>query len=141
VLHERKLSIMAKQVIIQSLQPFDISAEEAEELARTIRTLDIDIETQVKAEGRKGRGITWGQVLTISLPFLAWGGNKLADKITDVAIEWARKRYEARLKESKRPTFVNIYGPDGAVVKSVKVNNATDAIEDLTEEKLRLKRK
>ncbi len=130
---------MAKHVVIRSPQPADIPVEEVEELARIIRRLDIDIETQVIAQRRKGVGVTYGEVITVTLLFLGWGGTKLADKIADVTIGWALKRYEGKRKGSKRPTFVNIYGPDGAVVKSVKLKGAKDEIEDLTEEQSRRK--
>jgi hypothetical protein len=41
-------------------------------------------------------------------------------------------------KESKRSVYIPIYGPDGKIVKSVVVKNATDEPEDRTKEDRKL---
>ena len=129
---------MADPIVIRSSNPADITPEEAEELAQIIRSLDWAIGVEVVAQQREGTGVTWAELLHISVPGLVWGGKKIVNKLADVAIEWTRKRFEGRRNGSKRPVYINIYGPDGKIVKAVAVKNATDEVQDRTEEDRRL---
>ncbi len=133
-----------EEIIIHSPSPFDITTEEAEEIATAIRGVNLNCDVQIKVTQRSGRGLTWFEVLRITLLGGAFGAGKLfteevVKKIADIVIDWARERFKGRKKESKRPVYVAIYGPDG-VVKSVVIKNATDEIEDRTGQDQNLER-
>ncbi len=126
---------MADKIVISTANPNDITVEEAEEIAQAIRVLKPDCDVQVEGRQREGYGVTWFEVLRISLGG-ALGGKLVevvAKKVVDVVVDWARKRFRGRKSASKRPVYVAIYGPDG-IVKSVVIKNATDEPEDRTEE-------
>jgi hypothetical protein len=59
---------MSFNFTILSKNPADISAEEMEALARTMRGLDRDINVTTEVKPREGKGITWAEIL-------ATGGN------------------------------------------------------------------
>src|ERR1700685_4071415 len=108
---------MAFNFTISSKNPADISAEEAEELAEAFRGLDADINVTTEVKPREGRGVTWAEIVIITLqvtaPLLSQLKDKVLGKAMDAAIEWARRRYEGKRKGSRRPTYIDIYGPDG----------------------------
>jgi hypothetical protein len=137
-IHMAEETNVTREIVLNSPSPFDITAEEIEEIATTIRGLNLNCEVRTSVTQREGVGITWFEILRIALMGGAFGAGKLfteevVKKIADVAVDWARERFKGRKKESKRPVYVAIYGPDG-VVKSVVIKNATDEPEDRTEE-------
>jgi hypothetical protein len=66
------------------------------------------------------------------LPTAAIVGQELIQEITKAGIEWARARFKR--KKAGTPVYIPIYGPDGEILKSVVVKNATDEAEDRTEQ-------
>ena len=135
---------MPDTILINSKNPNDITLEEGEEIAEMLRRLHPDCDVQVLGQQRDGTGVTWFEVLYISLGFAAKELVQQAVKmIADSVIAWVRERFKKLRVNSKRPVYVVIYGPDGEIVKSVLVRNATEEPEDRTEEdrKQRLKLK
>jgi hypothetical protein len=134
---------MEDKITILTLNPNDITLEEAEELGQSARDhareLSVNCEVEVSAQQREGYGVTWFEVLHVSLLGAAFAVGKAvtdetAKRLVTSSVQWARNRFRGRKKESKRPVYVAIYGPDGGVVKSVVVKNATDDPEDRTEQ-------
>lgn len=129
---------LAQAIALNSPSPFDITPEEIEDIAAAVRGLNLNCEVRTSVTQREGVGITWFEILRIALLGGGFGAGKLfteevVKKIADVAVDWARERFRGRKKESKRPVYVAIYGPDG-VVKSLVIKNATDEPEDRTDE-------
>jgi hypothetical protein len=135
---------MPETIVIHTASPRDISLEECEQIAESVRGLSPDFEVRVEGHERTGLGVTWFEVLRISLLGGVFGLGKLfaeetAKKIADIFVDWARERIKERKNKSKRPVCVAIYGPDG-IIKSVVVKNATDEPEDRTEQDQRTAR-
>jgi hypothetical protein len=128
---------MALKFTISSKNPADVSAEDEEELAEAFRRLDANINVTTEIKPREGRGITWAEIVIITLqvvgPVLSQLKDKVLAKVTEAAIEWARRRYEGKRKGSRRPTYIDIYGPDGEIIKSIEVKNAEDKGTDRTD--------
>ena len=128
---------MAESIGIFTPNPNDITVEEAEELAKAIRSEYPNYEVHASGREREGLGVTFFEVLRMSLTGgAAFGVGKIIaeeviKKLTDISVEWARERFKRRKHPSKRPVYVAIYGPDG-VLKSTVIKNATDEPEDRT---------
>lgn len=144
----RKISgIYKPRVILQSRDPHDITPEEVQELAELIHAnfeYRVDIATSLE---QVGKGITLHEILYIWLPaaLLAAGviaGKQVIQELTKIAVQWARDRIKKK-GTTRRPTHIFIYGPNGKVLKSIVVKDATQEAEDQTESdrKLKLKRK
>ena len=129
---------MPDLIVVRTKNANDITTEEAEQIAQAIRELKPNCEVLVRAHLMEGRGITWFEILSITLSAGAWATREIAEEaakeITKRAVAWARERFRGRRSGSKRPVYIPIYGPDGEVVKSVLVKNATDEPEDRTEQ-------
>jgi hypothetical protein len=125
-------------IIVRTMNPNDITMEEAEQIAQAIRDLNPNSPVQVKAHLTESKGVTWFEIVSITLSAGAWATKVVAEdaakEIAKRAVEWARQRFRDRRKDSKRPVYVPIYGPDGEVLKSVVINSATAEPEDRTDE-------
>jgi hypothetical protein len=80
---------------------------------------------QTEGQERAGYGVTWFEVLRITLLGGAFGLGKVfaeevAKKTADVVVEWARERFKGRKSKSKRPVYLAILGPDG-LLKSLVI--------------------
>lgn len=122
------------EIVVRSRNSARITLEEAEELAQAVRPLVPNI--NVRAEGNEPRqgtyGVTFFQIVEIVLTTTAaLVGKETVQEITKAAIEWARERFK---RKKGTPVYIPIYGPDGEIVKSVVIKNATDEPEDRTEE-------
>lgn len=125
-------------VVIHSASSRDIWPEETNTIAEAVRKLNSEFNVKVEDHERTGVGVTWFEVLRITLLGGAFGVGKVfaeevAKKIADIVVEWARERFKGRKSKSTRPVYVAIYGPDG-IVKSVVIKNAVDEPEDRTEQ-------
>jgi hypothetical protein len=128
---------MAEIIDINTPNPHDITPAEAEEIAEAIRRLNPTYEVTVTVTERTGYGITWFEILRISLAGGAFAGKEAmkeaAKKVADIVVEWARERFKREKPAvNPRPIYVAIYGPDGTVISRV-IKNATDEPEDRTE--------
>jgi len=128
------------EIVIRTRNPNDITIDETEDLARAIRAFlpnqDVGVVGKEQREGTYG--VTWFQIVDIVLP-LATGagvilGKELVQEIARLGIEWARARFKSKAGIRRRPVYIPIYGPDGKIVKSVVIKNATDEPEDRTEQ-------
>ena len=81
-------------IVIRTMSPHDITLDEAEEIAQAIRGLNLNCEVQVEGHERQGKGVTWFEVLHISLlaGIFAGAGKVLAEeaakKIAAVFVDW-----------------------------------------------------
>jgi hypothetical protein len=131
---------MAGSIVVRTLNPLDITPDEAAEIAATIRGLNLDGEVRVEAPAREDRGLTWFEFLYITLAFKVGqvAVDEATKKITDIAVNWARQRFRGRQSGSKRPVYLEIHVRDDLgdrVMKAVVIKNATDEPEDRTEKK------
>jgi hypothetical protein len=131
---------MAGSIVVRTLNPLDIAPDEAAEIAAAIRGLNLDGEVRVEEQEREDRGLTWFEFLTITLAFKV--GQAAVDeataRITDIVVDWARRRFRGRKSGSKRPVYLEIHVRDDLgdrVMKAVVIKNATDEPEDRTEKK------
>lgn len=120
------------------LQPRDarIDSQETQELAELIRTLNSEYKVDVSASPEQiGKGITFYEIVYIwiiagSTIFVEKFVEKFAEKLAEISIKWARDRLKKKGKGF--PTCINIYGPNGKILKSVVVKDATQEVEDQT---------
>ena len=129
------------QIIIRSRNPARITLEEAEELAQAVRALvpDINVEVEGKEQKPSTYGVTYFQIIEIVLLSTATiVGKEMIQEFTKAGIEWARTRLKR--KKGGTPIYIPIYGPDGEIVKSVVIKNATDEPEDRTEQDRELRK-
>ena len=126
------------QILIEPQNPLDLTIVQLEDLAQSIREIDPSYDVRFAYRKQKGYGVTWWEVLYIWLPWIgtavgAIAVEKAVEKIIDLSIDWFRRRFNKEGKW-KRPKYVAILGPDGKVLKSVRVNDEAQEPEDLTEE-------
>lgn len=98
--------------------------EAIEELCADLRASGID--ATVEQDTTTSRAITWYEVTLIYL------GGKILDSVTgglmdsavaavrDRVAAWAKRRQER--DEAQRPQVVELYGPDGKLITSVRVD-------------------
>lgn len=126
------------EILIEPQNPLDLTTEQLEDLAQSLRGIDASYDVRFAYREQKGYGVTWWEVLYIWLPWIgvaagAIAGEKAVEKIVELSIDWARRRFKKE-GEQKRPKYVAILGPDGKVLKSVRLNDEAQEPEDLTEE-------
>ena len=134
---------MTGSIVVRTQNPLDISRDEAGEIAATIRGLNLAGEVRVEEQEREYRGLTWFEILHITLSFQA--GQIVVDKATKeiaaIVVDWARRRFAGRKSGSKRPVYLEIHVRDdlgNRVMKAIVMKNATDEPEDRTEQKRRM---
>jgi hypothetical protein len=134
---------MTGSIVVRTQNPLDITRDEAGEIAATIRGLNLASEVRVEEQEREGRGLTWFEILYITLSFKA--GQIIVDEATEeiaaIVVDWARQRFRGRKIGSKRPVYLEIRVRDdlgNRVMKAIVTKNATDEPEDRTEEKRRM---
>ena len=132
------------RITIRCRNPKDVTLDEVEVLAQAIRKLlpGQDVEVLGKDQQEGAYGITWFQIVDIVLPFAGAAGalaaKEVIQQITKAGIDWARSRFKSKGHPKPRPVYIPIYGPDGKIVKSVVINNASDEPEDRTEQDRKL---
>jgi hypothetical protein len=132
---------MGGSIVVRTLNPFDITPDEAEQIAATIRSVILDSEVRVEEQEREDRGLTWFEILhiTLALNVERIVVEEATKKIEDIVVEWARRRFRGPRSGSKRPVYLEIHVRDdlrAQVVKAIVIKNAKDEPEDRTEKKL-----
>jgi hypothetical protein len=117
-----------KQIIIESQNPNDIQKDDLFDVAEKINK-ETEIVVTFGSREQVGYGVTWYEVLHVWLPD---AGKVLLGTVLKELIFWARDRMKKKSKT--RPKSINIYGPNGEVLKSVVIKNQDDNVEDKTEE-------
>lgn len=120
------------------LQPRDarIDSKEAQELAELIRTLNPEYRVDVSTSPEQiGKGIIYYEIVYIwivagSAIFVGKFVEKFAEELAKIAVQWARDRFKKKGKGF--PTCIDIYGPNGKVIKSVVVKGDTQEVEEQT---------
>ena len=130
---------MTGSIVVRTQNPLDISRDEAGEIAATIRGLNLASEVRVEEQEREYRGLTWFEILYITLSLEA--GHIVVDKaskeIAAIVVDWARRRFAGRKSGSKRPVYLEIHVRDdlgNRVTKVIVTKNATDEPDDRTEQ-------
>lgn len=120
------------EIIVHTAEPRRVTPKELKELAETIRSSYLGVSARAEWHERAGRGIALHEVVSISIKGAeALGATALAamgKRIGEIAVDWARKRY-ARLHKSSTVS-IPIYGPDGKVIKTVRVRRGKEEPED-----------
>jgi hypothetical protein len=129
---------MGGSIVVRTQNPLDVTRDEAEEIAATIRRLDLDSEVRVEEPEREDRGLTWFEILhvTLALNVGRVAVETATKKIADIVVDWARRRFRGRKSGSKRPVYLEIHARDdlGArLMKAIVIKNATDEPEDRAE--------
>ena len=132
---------MAGSIVVRTQNPLDVTPDEAGEIAATIRKPHLDGEVRVEEQEREDRGLTWFEILHITLALRAGRivVDEATERIADIVVDWARQRFRGRKSGSKRPVYLEIHVRDdlGArVTKAIVIKNAKDEPEDRTEKKL-----
>jgi hypothetical protein len=144
------------KIILEPRNPLDVRPEDLEDLAEAVRNIDPSYEVEIlpkEVDGLEPRfGVTFWEVIQI-ISYTADAAAVAA--LAKAAVDWARhrfkkqeaeqtRRHEERLAEYKRrgpkpkvhithrPKYVEIYGPDGKVVKAVLIERPESEPEDRT---------
>ena len=130
---------MTGSIVVRTQNPLDISRDEAEEIAATIRGLNLASEVRVEEQEREYRGLTWFEILYITLSLEADQivVDKAIKEIAAIFVSWARRRFGGRKSGSKRPVYLEIHVRDdlgNRVTKVIVTKNATDEPDDRTEQ-------
>lgn len=103
---------------------------ELDVIADAIRRAQPDAVVEVEDPKRmeKGRyGVVWGEVLSIGIP-AGYVFGKVADAVVGAVIAgWKKKRSEG---PANRPRIIHLYGPDGKILREVRVEAKTMLDED-----------
>jgi hypothetical protein len=100
--------------------PLDLTPEKLDDLVKALEAEFPEVTVSVEITEQRGYGVTWWEVLHVTLP---WVEGYAAGKAIDLAVSWASRRWkqEHETRERPRPISVTIYGPNGEVLKRVKV--------------------
>jgi hypothetical protein len=110
------------QILLEPGNPLDLRDEKLAPLITALRDLDSSYEVRLGYNDQRGYGVTWWEVLHIWIPWTAIGG-AAAKKIVELAIDWAHHRMKGD-EPNNRPRSVSIYGPDGQILKQVRVDSS-----------------
>jgi hypothetical protein len=75
-MHMAEETIMAQAIALNSPNPSDITPKEIEDIAIAIRGLNLNCEVRTSVTQREGLGITWFEILRITLMGGAFGAGK-----------------------------------------------------------------
>jgi len=122
-----------KQITIKPTNPRDVKPEDAEELAKAIRSLHPDYDVKVLDKELLGTGVTWYEVVEIVIVQEITRG--LLKHITKFSINWARQRFNEQGGKG-RPKYFRIYGPNDKPLKAFVLKTPDSKPEDLTKDLL-----
>jgi hypothetical protein len=122
-------------VLIRPGNARDFEEQELDALVQAILERDPDLEVRLEQREQRGYAVTWWEVVNFLLTETA---GHVIDAVLAAAIVWGRDRLKkARDRDpdrKPRPIWHIIYGPDGEVLKSVKVTDPDEDPEDVTDE-------
>jgi hypothetical protein len=98
-----------------------IGEEEAPGLAEVLRRAGAT-SVEFNPTSLRGRGVTWWQYVMIYVG--AKAGDAIVTSLVESAVSWAEERVARRISEHGlgRPQSVQLYGPDGRIIKAVEVS-------------------
>ena len=118
-------------IIIDNPNFTRITFKEVEELVQSLRSAFPEYNVQLAEHNESvGKGFTLFEVLRIYVSSKAT--EIVIDNIMKISINWARKRF-AKPHHEHSQKYIALYGPDGEVLKTIVLKNATDEPEDRTE--------
>jgi hypothetical protein len=107
--------------------PYDLSRDELEDLAKLVRAESSDLEVTVYVGDEHGYGVTFAEVLRLYTEAGELAGDTAA-LLTPfwIAVQWMRRRWQrdkdTHSNELPRTRYVTLYGPDGMKLKSIKID-------------------
>jgi hypothetical protein len=122
-------SPLVDAIVLRPGNPRDLTPEKLADLVSDLEAELEEVEVSIEIQEQRGYGVTWWEVLHVTLP---WLEGYAAGKAIDVAISWARGRWmqQHEQRDRPRPIGVNIYGPNGEVPRRVKVDLPDGEAED-----------
>jgi hypothetical protein len=119
------------RIQIVSQNALDLAPEELEDLRADIAEAG-DVDVVVVGRKLSGYGVTWWEVVRIHLQDAEPMALKaLVPIVLTASIKWAKRRF---IKNPTRPKYVGIYGPDGRIIKSVRLDDVASEVIDMTAE-------
>jgi hypothetical protein len=115
---------VAEQLTISTKGISDFKDGELEEIVQSIIEAAPDLQVSLEDPQRmeKGRyGVVWGEILQL---FFSASFGYAFNHAVNAAVKKAREGWERRQqdKPNPRPRIVSIHGPDGRIIKSVRVD-------------------
>lgn len=116
--------LMTEQLKITTKGISDFKDGELEQIVESIRDAapDLDVTLEDPQRMEKGRyGVVWGEILQL---FFSASFGYAFNSAVNVAVKKARDGWEQRQqgKPNPRPRIVSIHGPDGRIIKNVRVD-------------------
>lgn len=146
-------------IVIRPGNPLDFEPGALEGLADTLRATFPDYQVVVESREQKGYGVTWWEVIQMYFTLEDLAHLAEISVATGAAVEWLRRRAKARIEHQRaqdeaaqqalpprkrrrtrqfepsiRPTYLQIYGSDGKLLKSLSFSDPDKEPEDRTEE-------
>lgn len=125
---------MMTQVTLTPGNALDFEEFELEELAAEV-SREAGVQVALATREQRGRAVTWWEVVDF---VVSEAGGEAVGAVVIAAVAWAARRVkkarEATPDRLPRPVWVNVYGPNGDVLKSVQVPNRDEEPRDVTEE-------
>src|SRR5450759_4675153 len=121
------------EIRIVPQNPLDLRPEELEGLAEALRAKMPNLPVRIVAQPQHGYGVTFWEVLRVWVPWSDVAQDAAAAAVGIIAkelVSWARHRFK---KSPGRPKYVAILGPNGEVLKSVRLEGRGKTI-DMTAE-------
>ncbi len=118
------MPVMGESVTITTKGISDFKDGELEEIVQAMREAAPDLEVTLEDPQRmeKGRyGVIWGEILQL---FFSAGFGYAFNSAVNAAVKKAREGWEEKQqgKPRPRPRIVSIHGPDGRIIKNVRVD-------------------
>jgi hypothetical protein len=123
------------RIFLEPGNPHDFTDGALEELRDSIAHDSPEIDATVSLREEHGYGTTFGEVLRIYVEATEITSGTLGTFGPFVlAIRWAQRRWRKDREDHQRPRprFVSLYGPDGTILKSVKIDLPSGELEDDT---------
>jgi hypothetical protein len=115
------------QVIIEPGNPNDFTADELDELARSLCSADSSLDVRTAIRPERGYGVTLDEVLNIWVEATSGiTGTVGVGVIITTVVKWAKERWRKDRDQhdghTPRARVLPFYGPDGTVMKQVRID-------------------
>lgn len=110
------------RIVLHTVNPLDIPPEELFDLADLLRNICPECEVEVTSGDQRGVAVTLWEVVHLYIPWhdITVG---VSSAVVTTVISFFRDRFK---KEPKRPKAIPIFGPNGKIMKEVKLKDQED---------------
>jgi hypothetical protein len=114
------------RIVLHTVNPLDIPPEELFDLAGSLRNICPECDIEITSGDQRGSAVTLWEVLHLYLPWndiIVGASSGASTAIIAAVVSFFKDRFK---KEPKRTKFIAIFGPNGKIMKEVKLTNQED---------------